>query len=236
MEDMRDDGNHVIGDLSEYVDGELEPSRRAAVESHLASCATCGAVAADLQSLVRAAGSLEDQPPAADLWPAVARRIAPTPEARVVPLPARPARRVSLSWTQLAAAAIALVVLAGGSMWLALSPEGALPGAAPGGTADRGRIQGTGEAILAGLGQGPYDSAVADLEEALEASRDRLDPGTVAAIERNLRIIDDAIADTRRALAADPNSIYLSAHLAEQMRRQLDVLRTASEMAANASI
>jgi hypothetical protein len=81
-----------------------------------------------------------------------------------------------------------------------------------------------------------YDAAVADLEEALDASRDQLDPGTVATIERNLAIIDAAIAETRTALAADPNSVYLSAHLAEQMRRKLDILRVATTTVGNASL
>jgi hypothetical protein len=77
-----------------------------------------------------------------------------------------------------------------------------------------------------------YDAAVADLERVLAAGRGTLDSSTVRVLERNLALIDRAIADAQRALAADPGNAYLNAHLARTMRQKLDLLRQAASLAA----
>jgi hypothetical protein len=64
----------------------------------------------------------------------------------------------------------------------------------------------------------PFDRAVADLERILDAERERLDPGTVRVIERNLMAIDAAIAEARDALDRDPANTYLNSHLADARR------------------
>jgi hypothetical protein len=73
-----------------------------------------------------------------------------------------------------------------------------------------------------------YSDALADLERAFYATRDRLDPATVATVERNLAIIDDAIRQTVEALKADPGSTFLYDHLERSRRQKLDVLRQAT--------
>lgn len=52
-----------------------------------------------------------------------------------------------------------------------------------------------------------------------------LDSATVVEIERNLRIIDKAIDDSRRALANDPRSGFLSTQLDRALESKLGVLR-----------
>ena len=69
----------------------------------------------------------------------------------------------------------------------------------------------------------------------LEADRGTLDTTTVRIIEQNLAVIDRAIADARRALAADPGNAYLNAHLAGTMRRKIDLLRRAATIVASRS-
>ncbi len=76
-----------------------------------------------------------------------------------------------------------------------------------------------------------YDAAVADLEKALKADRGRLDASTIAIVEHNLQIIDQAINQARDALVADPANTYLSSHLVEARRRKLDLLRRATALA-----
>ena len=73
-----------------------------------------------------------------------------------------------------------------------------------------------------------YEAAVTDLERMLREHRERLDPRTVVVLERNLRVIDDAIAEAREALAADPANALLNAHLAGARQRKLDLLRRAA--------
>jgi hypothetical protein len=81
-----------------------------------------------------------------------------------------------------------------------------------------------------GLADAQYDAAVVDLEKALKAGRARLDASTIAVVEHNLQIIDQAINQARQALAGDPANTYLSSHLVEARRRKLDLLRRATAL------
>src|SRR3989442_1052029 len=76
-----------------------------------------------------------------------------------------------------------------------------------------------------------------ELEGALVEGRrtGRLDSTTVRILERNLATIDTAIAQARRALAADPGSAYLNHHLADTMRRKLELLRQATALTGTQS-
>jgi hypothetical protein len=81
-----------------------------------------------------------------------------------------------------------------------------------------------------GMADAQYDAAVADLEKALKDGRGRLDASTIAIVEHNLQIIDQAINQAREALVADPANSYLSGHLVEARRRKLDLLRRAAAL------
>jgi hypothetical protein len=80
-----------------------------------------------------------------------------------------------------------------------------------------------------------YDAAIGDLEAVLAEGRSRLDPATVTVIETNLAVIDSAIAEAERAIAADPANAYLNSHLARTMQRKLDLLRRAATLATTRS-
>jgi tetratricopeptide (TPR) repeat protein len=86
------------------------------------------------------------------------------------------------------------------------------------------------DAVPVGFADAQYDAAVADLEKALRDGRGRLDKTTIAIVEHNLQIIDQAIEQARQALEADPANDYLSSHLVEARRRKLDLLRRATEL------
>ena len=66
--------------------------------------------------------------------------------------------------------------------------------------------------------------------DVLAGGRGQLDTSTVRVIEQNLAAIDQAIAQAQRALQADPANLYLNTHLAETMRRKLDLLRHAATL------
>jgi anti-sigma factor RsiW len=237
--------------LSEYLDDELPPEERTAVEAHLQHCVACGAVLADLKRIVVRARGLEDRPPARDLWLAIAARIGTSPatadRGEVLAIDAtRRRRRWSFSLPQLAAASIALMALSGGAAWLlhpvattavvtrdpATKPvvtPGLTPALAPSGSF---RIGLSPSRRAAGLS---YDAAVADLEGVLTAGRGRLDSTTVRVIERNLATIDSAIVQAQRAVAADSANAYLNSHLAETMRRKLELLRQAAALVTSVS-
>ncbi|HUP20574.1 MAG TPA: zf-HC2 domain-containing protein [Gemmatimonadota bacterium] len=221
--------DHWIERLSDYIDGDLAPGERGEMEAHVAACPECAAALADLRRVVAAAGALENAPPERDLWPGIAERLGlPAGRVEVLPLePRRTARRFAFTMPQLAAAAVAFLLLGAGGVWLAR--DGAAPTVAErpaAGEAGAPTVQ-----VADFPGQAGYAEAVGDLERILEENRDRLDPATVRAVEQNLAIIDQAIEDTRRALAEDPADPYLNRHLAANMQHKVDVLRQATRAA-----
>jgi anti-sigma factor RsiW len=220
--------------LSEYLDDELPPGERAALEGHLAQCAECSATLADLGRVVARARDLESTGPATDLWPGIAARIGAAPALRAEGQTGARARgRFTFSLPQLLAAGIALMVLSGGSVWL-LRP-GSTPSSASGAVSAPAE-SGVGTPVSWQRRAAPgYDAAVADLERVLAEGRGRLDTATVRVLEQNLRVIDQAIEQARRAVAADSANAYLNSHLAETMRRKLDLLRQAASLVSAAS-
>jgi hypothetical protein len=54
-------------------------------------------------------------------------------------------------------------------------------------------------------------------------------------LEQNLALIDRAIAQAQRAVAADSANVYLNTHLAETMRRKIDLLRQAAALVSAVS-
>ena len=215
--------------LSEYLDGEMQGSERAFLEAHLERCDECQETLAGLRRVVMRARSLEDRPPATDLWAGVAERIG-APAVRPVALPVR--RRFTFSLPQLLAAGIALAVVSESGAWM-IHP--ALRGV----TVQQAPVPPSGALTVTPAG-GPsaaqsYDAAVQDLEQVLAQGRGRLDTATVRVLEQNLALIDRAIAEARRAVAADSANLYLNTHLAETMRRKVDLLRQAAALVAATS-
>lgn len=49
--------------LSDYIDDELDPEERRALEAHLAGCAVCRETLAELNAVVGRGAALEDRPP-----------------------------------------------------------------------------------------------------------------------------------------------------------------------------
>ena len=222
------------GRLSEVLDGDLDAAERAAFEAHLQGCPACARDLERLRAVVERAAALEPRAPEEDLWPAIAARLAAPRRTRVF----RPAAwqawrppRWSLSLPQLAAAAVLLVAITSAAMWLVLSRPAprTLVGGGPGAAPDAATPAVT-ASVPAGFEVQRYDAAIAELERTLREHRDELDPATVRVIERNLRIIDQATEQARRALAADPASPYLNGHLAAQLRIKVDLLRQATAL------
>jgi hypothetical protein len=204
--------------LSDYVDGELAAAERRDMDVHLASCADCRALAEELRAVARRAGSLEDRPPASNLWPAIAARTG-APASRWT-------RRISFTLPQLAAAALALMVLSGGMVWMARLGGDRTDFPAIDAAPDA-------RAVPAAFGGATYDEAIEDLQDRLNAGRDRLDPQTIEVLEENLTAIDRAIEQCQAALASDPVNLYLGERLAAAKKRKLGLLRRATALAGS---
>jgi len=222
--------------LSEYLDGELTNAERSALERHLDACPGCTATLGELTRVLKRARGLPPHMPGTDLWPGIAARIGAEAPAAVIPAGTK-RRRWTFSFPQLAAACLAAAAISGGTVWLAVAARAGTPVAVqPMAAPQAAPISPGGAAVVPAsqttAAEQKYDAAVADLQRVLEQGRGTLDTTTVRVLERNLALIDRAIADARRALAADPNNSYLNAHLAQTMRRKIDLLRQAADLVA----
>lgn len=77
-----------------------------------------------------------------------------------------------------------------------------------------------------------YEREVVALRRILTERSTELDPKTVAILEASLRMIDQAILQSRNALAADPASGFLRDQLNKALDRKVEVLRTAAMLPA----
>lgn len=219
--------DQFTGQLSAYLDGELDDLARTRLEGHLGECLECARTLTDLRAIVAAAPHFPGREPAGDLWRDIERRLG---EAEVIPLTDRPAALPSstrrFGWKELIAASLVMAAVGGGAVWVALGrtiPEAPVA-AAPDTSASASRH--------VGFADQQFDAAVRDLEGLLAAGRDRLDSSTVRTIEQSLARIDAAILEARTAIQRDPANAYLSRQIAANMRRKLNLLRVATQAIA----
>ena len=217
---------HVTDQLTDYLDDELPARDRAFVDAHLHACATCAEELNALRRVVAYAGMVasEDTAPARDLWSGIHARIAPASRDTKAA-----ARRISLSLAQLAAAAVLLIAVSATAAWILRGRAPVNPAA--GSSVIQAEVEPTApasDARLVNFADAQYDAAVSDLELALHERRNDLNPRTVEILERNLKLIDAAIAQARQALEEDPGNTYLNRHLVESRQRKLELLRRAT--------
>ena len=77
-----------------------------------------------------------------------------------------------------------------------------------------------------------YEREVVALRRILTERAETLDPSTVAVLEASLKMIDQAILQSRQALAADPASGFLRSQLNKALGHKVEVLRTAAMLPA----
>lgn len=206
--------------LSLYLDGELAAVESRGLEAHLAECRECTALLTELRRVVARAQALEDRPPRADLWPGVAAAIGAAAGQR---------RRIAFSVPELLAAGIVLMLLTGGAVagMLRLSDGPPEPGA-HGGVVTT--VPSNGVLPASAHAERGYEAAIRELRAELDAGRGKLDSTTTRVVEDKLRLVDRAILEAERALAADPANSYLTGHLTQTRMRKLDLLRRATAL------
>ena len=226
--------SHYTEAIQELAEGTLGPVRRAELQTHLDQCDDCRALAADLQKIRRAAESLETVRPPEHVWLQIAGRL--RQEGRVAEAP--PAR--SHQFAIFALAATLLLAIAG-SLYLLFprdaqqpsqtatasgSPDGR-PAATPaGGTGNAPAgdpVQSVGEEFR--LAEQHLQAGIAKLQEAAKTDPNSIDPQTAATLQKNLAIIDQAIAESREALNAEPQSAPARDSLFEALRQKVTLLQ-----------
>lgn len=214
--------------IHELVDGTIGPIRRAELQQHLETCGACRALAADLQFVRDSAASLGQLQPPDGAWLQIAGRL--RQEGRVTPLPAI-LRRPSSRRAALVAIAASFILAIGASL-MVLQRDEARRTAVPadtraGNAADDDPVQGIAEEIR--LAELHYQNAIGRLEQVAqldEASGETtIDPQTVATLQKNLGVIDQAIAESRSALRIEPQNAPARDSLFEALRRKVALLQ-----------
>lgn len=218
--------------LTDYLDGDMTAAEARTLEKHLDACEDCRLVLGQLRRVKNEARALADPPVPDDLWAGIASRIGPAGSTSARPAePARvlhlPARRPAVAWGWAMAAGIALLLVS--AVALVLSTRSAGNRAGP--TLAAGDSAASGSAELASFDAAQVEGEIAELQAALEKGRGKLDPKTVAVLEKNLTLIRQATEDAKRALAADPANQDLQQYFASTVHRKLDLMRRATTMA-----
>ena len=79
-----------------------------------------------------------------------------------------------------------------------------------------------------------YGREIEMLQNIVKQRQTQLDSSTVAVIQKNLEIIDTAIARSRAALARDPASRMLNQQLTHALDKKVELLRTAAMLPVSA--
>lgn len=214
--------------IHEVVDGTIGSIRRTELEMHVAQCDACRALLEDLQRIHDAAAALPVLEAPDRAWLQIAGRL--RQEGRIrQDLPVAPAKRAYLAWL----AAAAAVILAAGSAVILLGPGAPSPSppaftsapasgtaTAPADTKSVETVQNEVDAA-----QQQFENAIAELEKVAKANQTALDSSTAATIEKNLGIIDQAIADNRAAVKSEPASVAARETLFEALRQKVSLLQ-----------
>jgi hypothetical protein len=207
--------SQYIEAIQELAEGTLGPIRRAELQTHLDSCDACRALAADLQKIHTAAGSLGDLKAPDHVWWRIAAQL--REEKRVSARP--PVRHRSFAGLALAAS---LVLVVGASLWLARSYRTA--DVQPGNAAPANTVQSITENLT--IAERHYQAAIDELEKAANSNDGSIDPEVAAVLEKNLQVIDQAIAESRSALQAEPQSAPARESLFGALRQKVTLLQT----------
>src|SRR4051812_15404183 len=223
--------------IQELIDGTIGAIRRAELERHLADCAECRSFLADMEAIRATADSLDPLQPPDGVWLQIAGRL--RQEGRVqappAPVPSRAPRYAML------AIAASLVLAVGVAIGLLVtqsrSPNNPAPAAA---TASSPASQGNPAESIAvesveaefRLAEQHYQNAISKLEQAARLDQaasgrgdNALDPQTAAMLQKNLQVIDQAIAESRAALRSEPLSAPARDSLFDALKRKVALLQ-----------
>lgn len=209
----------------------LDRAARAEIEQHLADCAACKQLVADLLEIRTVAASLEPREPPARVWSRIERAIElerrAEGENRFGISRLAPSRAARYSW---AAAAVLLLATAVGLRYGLTSrqaPQAAAPAAEVGSNPPALTEQASAQAVEAELraAESHYERAIKGLEQIAGAGERTLDPKTASTLQKNLAVIDQAINESRAAVRAEPTSEPAANSLMENFKTKLALLQ-----------
>jgi hypothetical protein len=216
-------------ELSLLVDSRLRAEVEVRVREHLGGCAACRGVLADLDRLRRATRDVGPIAPPDHVWLQIAGNLRqPDTSSRA----ARTRARAPIwQWAGLAAA----LVLVTAGLYVAQRAQRAQPAQQAQPTRSGAPTQ-AGNATPAGsveavadelnLAAAHYERALAELEAMAKSSASPVDDTVAGDVRESLGAIDLAIAESRAALASNPQSEPARDSLFDALLRKITVLQT----------
>lgn len=240
--------DEFAANLGELLDGSPSAALRDRMDAHRLDCADCHSLATDLAAIKTGAARLPELEPSRDLWSGIESRIGAevvelpvqaiieSPAAYVAPVSPLAAARTgvrAIPWRALAAASVLVAVTAG--VTLMIAGRGATTVATTtvtdsGYAAAMAATRNTRLASSQALDE-TYDREIATLRKLVDDNRAQIDSATLAIVERNLEVIDTAIAESKAALALSPNSAFLLERLTDAYDAKLRTLRAVAASA-----
>jgi len=218
--------------LPDYLERSLDAATLAAARIHVATCERCASLVRDLDDIRARAAELPLLTPSRDLWPDIAARLS----TGVVSLDERRERMAvrRRHWLVNGAAAAALVLAtATGTIMVmrSVQPDVRLAKNNPNTTLPpvQSTVIPASEKLPATV---TYEREIDGLRTIVRDRRAQLDPKTIAVIEKNLSVIDSAIAESRAALRKDSTSAFLADQLDHALDTKLTLLRTVALLPA----
>jgi anti-sigma factor RsiW len=220
--------------IHELVDGTIAGIRRAELERHLATCAECRTLLADLQAIRDTANTLEPLEPRDGVWLQIAGRLRQEGRVQAPPVP-QPSRTPRFAILAIAASLVLAIGVAIGllvTQYRVPNKPAAAPivAQAPGNPSQDVAVESV-EAEFR-LAEQHYQNAIAKLEQAARldqaaSGRDQntLDPQTAAMLQKNLQVIDQAISESRAALQSEPLSASARDSLFDALKRKVALLQ-----------
>jgi hypothetical protein len=203
------DEHPAIDRLNEYLDQELDVRDRRQLDSHLSRCEECRRSLEELSAVVRAASELSGVAPPERIWESIAASLIE----RKSLSRSSPSRSVLLS-----ALAAAAVLLLGVSLWWVLR-TGGMPAPAD-------------QAALAYMvteelkaAESHYDKAIVGLEQIIAQNDGVLPQELASVLNTNLDLIENAIGESRTAIATEPQSTAAQESLLQALRSKVTLLQ-----------
>ena len=219
--------SHAKKFISEYIDGDLAPERKARLEEHLSHCPDCRKILKDLRTIVSDAQELEEFSPPDKTWQKIESRL--ETKQPLVTFPELPTRKwYSLPGFRYALLAAATVLIIVGA--LTLGPFSQKQGQVISEIENQ-------DYTMAKLEEAEkhYQMAIKALGEAASARQSQLDPQVAEILRTNLEIIDKSISSCREAVLSDPADLDSRSYLLAAYKEKADLLHQVVNLNGNTS-
>jgi hypothetical protein len=219
--------------LNDYVDGELREYEKKEVTVHLLRCPGCRKEEEALRFLSEEALALpKSVEPARDLWPALESRIRRKKLLGMVtggvPAPSKTPVRPGL----VAAAAVLILVLSIAALRHFIREPQAPP--APAAALTPAEILPARQSVTdLASAEAEYLKAVQELTALLNHRKRALSPKTMSVVSQNLKTVDSAIVQIKKALEAEPDNRKFTTLLMATYQKEVDLLQRATKRSAS---